>query len=144
MKDQNYANHSRVVPGFHLVLGALLIFGTIASLVNIYIQITTHDAIFDSILIAVLFISGVLLFWYARQFATKVQDRAIRAEETIRYYKLTGKDLDSRLTMAQIIALRFAPDDEFLVLTDRAVRENLSNTEIKKSIKKWKADHHRA
>jgi len=45
--------------------------------------------------------------------------------------------------MKQIIALRFAPDDEFVILADRAIKENLSPVEIKKEIKNWRADHHR-
>jgi hypothetical protein len=52
--------------------------------------------------------------------------------------------MDSRITMPQVIALRFAPDEEFVVLADRAVRENLSADEIKKAIKNWRADNHRA
>ncbi len=144
MKTQNYANHARYVPGFHVVLGSMLILGTIASFVNVYLQINAHDSVFESILIALLFISGVLLFWYSRQFAVTVQDRAIRAEEGLRHYAITHKTLDSKLTKGQIIALRFAHDDEFLVLADRAVRERLTPREIKQAIKNWRADHDRA
>jgi len=144
MADQNYSNHTRIVKGFHLVLGALLVLGTIASLVNAYIQISSHDVIFGSVLISVLFICAMLLFLYTREFPIKAQDRAIRAEEGLRYYILTHKAFDSRLKLSQIIALRFAEDDEFVVLADRAVRENLSADEIKKAIKKWRPDYHRA
>jgi hypothetical protein len=144
MKTQNFANHTRLVPGFHLVLGSILTLGTAASLVNVYQQIAAHDTAFESILITLLFISGLLFFWYSRQFAVTVQDRAIRAEEGLRYYALTHKVLDNKLTKGQIIALRFAPDDEFLVLADRAMREALSPREIKQSIKNWRPDHDRA
>jgi hypothetical protein len=144
MKNQNFANHSRYVPGFHFLLGSILTLGTIASLVNVYLEITSRDNIFESILIALLFISGVLLFWFSRAFTVSVQDRAIRAEEGLRFYILTRKGLDSKLTKGQIIALRFAPDDEFLVLADRAVREGLSPREIKQAIKNWRPDHDRA
>jgi hypothetical protein len=144
MNEQNYTNHSRVVKGFHMVLGFLLIAGTIGSLVNVYIQWTAHDEVLGSVLIAVMFICGMLLFVYTRQFPIRAQDRAIRAEENLRYYILTNKAMDSRITMRQVIALRFAPDEEFLVLADRAVRENLSPDEIKKAIKNWRADNYRA
>ena len=143
MADQNYTNHTRYVKGFHFLLGALLILGTLASLVNAYLQISTHDAVLGSLLIVILFISAALLFLYTREFPIKAQDRAIRAEEGLRYYILTHKSFDSRLKPSQIIALRFAEDDEFVVLADRAVREGLSADEIKKAIKKWRADHHR-
>jgi hypothetical protein len=144
MTEQNYANHSRYVVGFHMVLGGLLLVGTITSFVNAYLQIAAHDSVIGSILIALLFICCILLLWFTRTFAVTVQDRAIRAEEGLRFYILTKKAMDSKLTKSQIIALRFAPDDEFLVLADRAVRENLSADEIKRSIKIWKADHNRA
>lgn len=144
MNGQNYANHARYVKGFHLVLGSLLVIGTITSLVNVYQQWSAHYDMMEPILIAVLFICGLLLFWYSRQFAVTVQDRAIRAEENLRHFILKNKPLDSRITMAQVIALRFAPDDEFVVLAERAAKENLSKDEIKKAIKDWKADHHRA
>src|ERR1700753_3203297 len=108
MKNQNFANHTRFVPGFHFLLGSILTFGTIASFVNVYLEVTSRDNIFESILIALLFIAGILLFWFTRTFAVTVQDRAIRAEEGLRHYALTRKALDSRLTKGQIIALRFA------------------------------------
>lgn len=144
MTAQNYAHHARYVKGFHFLLGTLLIIGTITSIINLYMQVKANDSVIGSILITNLFICGILLFWYSRRFAVTVQDRAIRAEESIRYYILTHKAMDSKLTMGQIVALRFANDDEFLILADRAVRENLSADEIKRSIKNWKADHHRA
>jgi hypothetical protein len=144
MKIQNFTNHTRVVPGFHVLLGSFLVIGTIASLVNVYLQIASHDMVLESILIALLFMCGVLLFWYTRQFAVTVQDRAIRAEEGLRFYILARKALDSKLTKGQVIALRFAPDDEFLVLADRAVREGLSPREIKQAIKNWRPDYDRA
>ena len=93
----------------------------------------------------ILLISLVLLiiYWYARRFALKAQDRAIRAEENFRHFILTGKPLDSRLRMSQIIALRFASDEEFPPLAKRAADEKLIAKEIKATIKNWKADYYR-
>lgn len=51
--------------------------------------------------------------------------------------------LDSRLTRSQIIALRFADDTEYGALSDKAISENLSSTDIKKAVQQWRADHHR-
>ncbi|EHQ30571.1 DUF6526 family protein [Mucilaginibacter paludis] len=143
MKPQNYNNHARYVTGYHFVLSLLLTVGLIVSLLNLHWHI--NDSLMGvSVLICVLFICGVFTFWFMRQFAIKAQDRAIRAEEGLRYLILSGKAFDSLLTMSQIVALRFAPDDELLELTARAVKENLSSAEIKKAIQNWKADHHRA
>ena len=116
--EQNYDNHKRFVPGFHYLLGSFLLIGTIASIVNAVFQLLAHDNGFSAILIVLLFICCILLFWFTRGFAVTVQNRAIRAEETLRYYILTGKTIDARLTMGQIIALRFAYDSEFLVLAE--------------------------
>ena len=79
----------------------------------------------------------------ARAFALKAQDRAIRAEENLRYFAITGKLLDSKLRLGQIIALRFAPNNEFVDLAHTAVEKNLSPKEIKQAIKNWKGDYNR-
>jgi hypothetical protein len=92
------------------------------------------------LIVAILF---VLIAWYARTFALKAQDRAIKAEEALRYYIMTGKALPTELKMGQIIALRFASDSEYLALLERAIKENLSNKEIKLAIQNWKADYYR-
>jgi len=143
MNEQNYARHSRYVKGFHFVLAALLIIGVVSSLVNIWIQVSKTDQRLEPILIALLFICALFLYWYTWRFPVKAQDRIIRAEENLRYFILTGSQLDTRITMSQIVALRFAPDDEFVHLADRAANEQLTPDEIKKAIKQWKADHHR-
>ena len=84
------------------------------------------------------------MFFYSRVFALKAQDRAIRAEENFRHYLLTGNIFDSKITLPQILALRFASDEEFTELTKKAAAENLSSDEIKKLIKNWRADNYRA
>ncbi len=97
--------------------------------------------------IAVMFfitsVSLLMLFYYARSFALKAQDRAIRNEVNLRYYILTGKLPDEKINLSQILALRFAPDSELLELSSKALTENLNNSDIKKSIKNWKSDHDR-
>lgn len=140
---QNYANHSRYVPLYHFFASSLLLAATIGSFVNLYHAIAKGEGVYSASLICVICIVLILLFWFARAFALKAQDRAIRAEENFRHFILTGKPLDSRLSMSQIIALRFASDEEFAVLTQRAVGENLPAKEIKQAVKNWKADLNR-
>jgi hypothetical protein len=87
---------------------------------------------------------AMAMFFYNRSFALRAQDRAIRAEENLRHFALTGRLLDKRLRTPQVIALRFADDTEFLILSERAANENMKPEEIKRAIINWKADHYRA
>ena len=88
-------------------------------------------------------IGVILIGYYARAFALKAQDRAIRAEENLRHFAITGKLLDKRLTINQVIALRFASDEEFVLLAQKAADDNMSNKEIKTAIKNWRGDYYR-
>jgi ribosome-binding factor A len=88
--------------------------------------------------IAILFI-----YFLMRSFALRAQDRAIRAEENFRHYLLTGKQLDQKLTMRQVVALRFAPDEEFVSLAQKAAQEGTKANNIKKAIQNWRGDFYR-
>ena len=143
MTTQNYSNHVRLVPGFHFVLAGILLLTLIGSLVNLYQSWGDHERIYSAALIVVLTICGCLFFYFTRTFPLKAQDRAIRAEENLRHFVLTGKLLDPRLAIGQIIALRFAPDDEFVDLARKAADGNMPADAIKRAIKNWKADDHR-
>jgi hypothetical protein len=140
---QNYANHARIVPGYHYLLAGLIALGLVGSLVNLIESWGDHQRIYSASLIVVLEIVAVLLFWFCRVFPLKAQDRAIRAEENLRHFVLTGRLLDPRLSVKQIVALRFAPDDEFVALAVRAANENLAPDDIKRSIRNWRADDYR-
>lgn len=142
MEPQNYANHRRYVNGYHFLLSLLILIGIIGACVNVYRHIA-FSSLLSCLLILWLFICTGLIFWYMRRFPIKAQDRAIRAEERLRYFILTGKPMNNLLTVHQIAALRFASDEEFLVLTDKAIAENMSANEIKKAINNWRSDHHR-
>tara|TARA_B110000037_G_scaffold46472_1_gene56982 strand:- start:11279 stop:11539 length:261 start_codon:yes stop_codon:yes gene_type:complete len=85
----------------------------------------------------------VLIGFYTRTFALIAQDRVIKAEENLRYYLLTGKTLDAKLKVRQIIGLRFASDEEFPALVEKALKEKLSEKDIKKSIINWRPDYYR-
>jgi hypothetical protein len=143
MTEQNFSNHRRYVPGFHMLLSLLLIGGIIISIINLIRHPANNGGRVSAALIALLFVCGFLISWYVRQFPIKAQDRAIRAEEGLRFFIISGKALDNRLTIGQIAALRFASDDELVELVTRAAAEDLSPNDIKKSIKNWRADHHR-
>ncbi len=143
MDQQNFATHRRWVPMYHFVLSLLLILLFIGSIVNLVKTIGSSSGYYSASLILGINISLLIIFFYMREFALKAQDRAIKAEENFRHYLISGKPMDSRMTVRQIIGLRFADDSEFVELAKKAVDENLSETAIKKSIKKWRPDNYR-
>ena len=140
---QNYQNHRQYVLPFHVVLLGILLLTFIGSCVNLYKSWGDHSRIYSASLITVLTLCVMFLALFARMFALKAQDRAIRAEEQLRHYVLTGRLLDPRVTVRQVIGLRFAPDDEFVALARRAADEGLSEDEIKRAVKSWRADTYR-
>ncbi|HNP53540.1 MAG TPA: DUF6526 family protein [Ferruginibacter sp.] len=141
-KTQNFQNHSQYVPAFHFLTFGVLLILLVAS---IYLAFTTTEAIhWLSAMFALLVLCIMSVALHNRSFALKAQDRAIRAEEGLRYFILTGKRLPQQLRMRQIIALRFAPDEEFVALVEAAIQNKLSSKDIKQQIKNWKADYHRA
>ena len=142
MATQSYQNHTQRVAGF-LAVAFVLVLVFIGSGVNLYRSIGDHQRLYSAALVLVLTGCVLVVGSYARTFALKAQDRAIRAEEALRHFILTGKPLDSRLTVGQVIALRFASDDEFPALATRAAEHVTTPDEIKKSIKYWRADTHR-
>ena len=139
---QNYKNHRRLVPTYHgltwLPTLALLI-GSIINLVN-----SSKENLYSASLILLIALIIISILLHSRWFALRAQDRAIRAEENLRHFILTARPLDSRLSLGQVIALRFASDEEFPVLAQRAADEHFSNNEIKKLVKNWRPDLHRA
>lgn len=144
MAEQNFKNHSRYVPLYHFVAAGLIVLGLGGSIVNLIQSYNHPETHYSAALLVLVFFVLLLLFWFARAFALKAQDRAIRAEENFRHFILTGKPFDSKLRMGQIIALRFAGDEEMPGLAKKAVDENLSQMQIKEAIKNWREDKHRA
>ena len=145
MQEQNFKNHIRLVPLFHYVAYPLIAVIITAAVIRLYKSyLYNFRYLWVPGMFLMIGIVLLLLAVYARSFALKAQDKAIKAEESLRYFAITGSLPDNKLTMQQIVALRFAPNNEFVDLAHRAVKENMSAKEIKQAIKDWKADHHRA
>ncbi|MEE6453216.1 DUF6526 family protein [Gottfriedia acidiceleris] len=143
MKPQSLDYHVRYHPAFHFFGAPLALITIIGSIVNLCIAIKNSDHIWLAVFILVTSLLLVLSFFLTRLYSNKVQDRVIRMEENFRHFTLTGKPLDPKLTIGQIIALRFSSDEEFVALSERAVNEGLSSKEIKQNIKNWRADEYR-
>jgi Family of unknown function (DUF6526) len=141
--SQNFKNHGRMVPLYHYILFLLLLLVLIGSCVNLYKSWGDHNRFYSASLLVVISVILILLAAFVRTFPLKAQDRAIRAEENLRHFVLTGKLLDNRLHMRQIIALRFASDGEFPKLAQEAAEKNMGNKEIKQAIVNWREDNNR-
>ncbi len=142
MKQQNFKTHRKWVPGYHII-SFLAILALIIGSIRYLIKSSDDNSYTAALLVLVSFIL-LFMFYFLRAFALKAQDRALKVEENFRHYLLTGKPLNAALTMRQIIGLRFASDDEFPDLAKKAAKENMSENDIKKAIKNWKADTYRA
>src|SRR4051812_28914386 len=125
---QSYANHTRLVTGFHKVLAPTLFLTLIGAGVNLGMSLGDHQRIYSASLIFVLTACVLALAIYARLFALKAQDRAIRADDGLRHFAMTGKLLDPRLSVPQVVALRFASDAEFAALAALAADKSLTPT----------------
>jgi hypothetical protein len=141
---QNFNNHMRLFPLHHFVATPLTVGLFIWSLTGL--GNLTADNTGEVVFRILVSLALVLVTFIARIYGIKNQDRLIRLEMRQRYFELTGKSfktLENQLRLGQIIALRFAGDDELLSLIDRAIAEQLSSKDIKLAVKNWQADFHR-
>ena len=139
-ETQNYQNHARYFPLVHFVITPILFINLIWQIVDLSRFKTWDEA--NDLLIAVVLI---LISLAARLQALKAQDRVIRLEEMLRYREILPKDLYEKtksLRAGQIIALRFAPDEELGNLIERTLNGEFEKTkEIKQAIKNWRGDY---
>lgn len=143
MSEQNFKNHSRLVPMFHGVAFTAVLFPFVVFIIEFIKAIGNESGRLHAAAMLSLSVALILALWFARVFSLKAQDRGIRAEENFRHFVATGKPLDSRLRISQIIALRFAGDGEFVALVKQAADENMEPKQIKMAIMNWRADNNR-
>ncbi|MES2391696.1 MAG: DUF6526 family protein [Acidobacteriota bacterium] len=143
-QPQTYKNHSRFDPLFHFFIAIVLLANIVVTAIWYgHHRFTNARSGPWAILVAIVLF---LLALKARMYALKNQDRIIRVEERLRIATVVPPaelaELDS-LTMRQYIALRFASNPELPDLARRAVREKLTEKQIKEAIKSWRADNDR-
>lgn len=140
---QNFQNHTRIVPAYHMFTFGLIV---INALWSIYRVATDFSA--DRLMTLFVAVALVMVFFFARTFALTVQDRVIRLEMRLRLAQLLPPDLRPRineLTIDQLCALRFASDAELPELTRRVLIDHVGDRKtIKQMIKTWEADWLRA
>jgi hypothetical protein len=136
---QNYQNH-RHQPVLTIVVAGL----ALCALIWFVVSPLRHWSFVPGLILLTCAI--LVLALISRNYTTRLQDRIIRLEMRLRCHELLGRErghLFDRLTRPQIVALRFASDEELPLLIDRAVNESLSADAIKRAIRTWVPDWHR-
>lgn len=141
---QTYKNHTRFDPAFHFFLAPVLLLNIVATSVWYYHHHWQHHrsgpwAVLMSVVL--LLLAGTM-----RRYSLQVQDRVIRVEERLRLASLLSPAEAAELaplTIKQYVGLRFASDAELPALAQRAVRENLTQKQIKEAIVNWRPDYDR-
>jgi len=144
MTTQSYKNHTRYDVQYHLVLFALVLITCVGAVRYLWVSVLRGEgSLYPPVLLLLLSLALVLFFLLVRVYPLKAQDRAIRAEENLRHFVLAGRLLDARLSMKQIVALRFASDAELVALAAKAAVEDMAPDAIKQAIVNWRADLYR-
>ncbi len=140
-QPQSFKNHARFDPPFHFFL--TLVF--LANLIISIVYVVKHPG-FYSAWYVVLSVAAILALLKMRMYPIKVQDRVIRLEERLRLEALAPAEWRpqiNRLSEEQLIALRFASDDEMVGLAKQALEHNLTRKQIKERINNWRGDYWR-
>jgi Family of unknown function (DUF6526) len=144
MAEQSFSSHTRWVPTFHFFVMPVLILNLGWSIYRLIRLGFSWDRLVYLLTAAAL----VLLMFNARLFALSVQDRVIRLEERLRLSSLLPADLKPRVsefTVSQLVALRFASDEELPTLARKVLTDKVTDRKaIKQMVKNWRADDLRA
>ncbi|HUX44855.1 MAG TPA: DUF6526 family protein [Terracidiphilus sp.] len=137
-KTQNLKNHARLDPAYHILVALTLI----ANVAYAIVHVVRHPA-FGSAWYVLLSVVAFVAVLRMRQYPLKVQDRVIRLEERLRLQSLAPAEWHAQiyqLSEDQLIALRFAGDDEVVELAKQALEQKLTRKQIKERIRSWRAD----
>jgi hypothetical protein len=141
MANQQYKNHTRYYIPHHFVFYPVITILFAICIKNYLTPQPVNDLWL--IMAALVFMIGALSFMLRQHYALNNQDRIVRLEMRLRYYQLTQQGFDpieKKLSFNQLAALRFAGDDELLLLIDKTIAENLPPDAIKKLVKDWQED----
>jgi Family of unknown function (DUF6526) len=140
-QPQNLANHARFDPLYHGFITLVLLAN-----IGIAIYLVVRHGDLASWWFLFLSLAVVVPAMRLRTYPLKVQDRVIRLEERLRLQALAPAEWHAqiyRLTEPQLVALRFAADDEVVELAKQALEHNLTQKQIKERIRSWRADEWR-
>jgi hypothetical protein len=140
---QNFEHHAKFVPAYHRVALPIFLINLVWCVYRVFRAFSVESVI--SLLVA---IGLLILCFYARIFALTVQDRVIRLEMRLRLQKLLPEQLRPRIAefqAGQLVALRFASDEELPELARKVLEGHLTDrTAIKKLVRNWQPDDLRA
>ncbi len=144
---QNFQNHTRFDPKFHFVLIPIFAVNFVTRVYQLVRYLMNPEGSWTGPVGAAVLAFGLLLMMFTmRLYSMKVQTRVIRLEERLRLGSVLPDALRVRipeLKENQLVALRFAPDEELTELVRTTLDKNLANKEIKQSIRNWRPDHFR-
>lgn len=138
-QTQSFASHRRWIPIWHFFALPVLI-------INVFVVAIAYvrdPRLINgwAVIVAIALAVGIFV---SRYMPLRAQDRIIRLEERARLERVLPSDLRGRvgeLTPSQLIAIRFAADDEVQDLTRRTLNGELkSQGDIKRAIRTWRAD----
>ncbi|MBK1897389.1 DUF6526 family protein [Chryseobacterium paridis] len=144
MGKQNYKNHRKFYPPHHFIYLPLLLILEGIGIYNIWND--SENKLSWILFSIVIFLILYLAIMVRQHYALGNQNRIVRLEFRQRYFEIFNKRSDEvceKLKFDQIAALRFADDDEFKELLYKALNDQISGDQIKRSIKNWRPDHHR-
>ena len=137
-ETQSLKNHARSDPAYHILLFATYPLNLVYAGFHLYRQPSLSSGWY--LVLSLVVVAPLIKL---RTYSLKVQDRVIRLEERLRLQALAPQEWQSnlnRLTEDQLIALRFAADDEVVELARQALVQNLDRKQIKERIRNWRAD----
>lgn len=144
MAEQNFANHGRILPQFHLFVVPVMAINLFWSIYRLIVTGFSWEGC-ERVLLALGLAVGFLT---VRMMALKVQDRVIRLEERLRYERVLPADMKPRIgefALEQLISLRFASDAELPALARKVLDEKMTERKaIKQMVKTWRPDYLRA
>lgn len=140
MKPQSHKNHKKYYYPHHFIFYPVV-------LILIILSIRAYINYGHKLEFALLAFAFILVGWFSfitrQHYAIGNQNRIIRLEMRLRFYQLTNQQFElheHKLSFGQIAALRFASNEEFPLLFQRTLEEDLTPNQIKKSIKSWQPD----
>jgi uncharacterized protein DUF6526 len=136
---QTYANHVRLHPPFHFFLVPAALVLLVLTIVNV----VRHSDRLESWILLLIGVMAPIAIFLIRINPLRAQDRVIRLEERLRLASLLNDPLRSRIgdiTESQLVALRFASDQEVAGLVEKALKEQMKAADIKKAVVSWRAD----